>query len=187
MEVRRPIRERDKWKRRTEEWNLETGANLKDWGCHGLPPEQQDVKAVSVLHCAAITAPCNCCSNCCAEQSHKDNVHSSIAGETTEAKEVQLSLSIAQHHLPALDLFWASFFMRVQLTSLLLISPGLWSAGSRLQLNMLAPYACGFAWSDMVQGCMVYTERTKMAAVSCGISYASAVSTPLWWILKCAI
>ena len=36
------------------------------------------------------------------------------------------ALSIAQHHLPALDLFWASFFVRVQLTSLLLISPGLY-------------------------------------------------------------
>ena len=34
------------------------------------------------------------------------------------------TLSLAQHHLPALDLFCASFFLRVQLTSLLLISPG---------------------------------------------------------------
>ena len=41
-----------------------------------------------------------------------------------------------------------------------------------------------FAWSDMVHGCMVYTERAEMAAVSCGTSYASAVSTPLRWILK---
>ena len=47
--------------------------------------------------------------------------------ETTEAKELQLSLSVAQHHLPALDLFWASFFVRVQLTSLFLISLGLWT------------------------------------------------------------
>ena len=39
-----------------------------------------------------------------------------------EAKEVQLSLSI---YSPALDLFRASFFLRVQLTSLLLILPGL--------------------------------------------------------------
>ena len=34
----------------------------------------------------------------------------------------------------------------------------------------------------MVHGCMVYTERAEMAAVSCGTSHASAVSTPLWWI-----
>ena len=27
-----------------------------------------------------------------------------------------------------------------------------------LQLNTHTPYVCGFAWSDMVHGCMVYTE-----------------------------
>ena len=32
------------------------------------------------------------------------------------------------------------------------------SAGGRLQLNTHSPYVCGFAWSDMVHGCMVYTE-----------------------------
>ena len=58
------------------------------------------------------------------------------------------------------------------------------SAGGRLQLNMLTPYVCGFAWSGMVHGCMVYTECAKMAAVSCG---ASAVSTPLRWIFKNAL
>ena len=36
----------------------------------------------------------------------------------------------------------------------------------------------------MVHGCMVYTERADMAAVSCG---ASTVSTPLQWILKNAL
>ena len=29
----------------------------------------------------------------------------------------------------------------------------------------------------MVHGCMVYTERAEMAAVSCGTSHANAVST----------
>ena len=33
-------------------------------------------------------------------------------------------------------------------------------------------------------GCMVYTERTQMAAISCGTSHASAVSTPLRWIFN---
>ena len=60
--------------------------------------------------------------------SHKDNVHSSTV---TVAKQLNQkksnSLSLAQHHLPALDLFWDSFFVRVQLTSLL-ISPGLHSS-----------------------------------------------------------
>ena len=36
----------------------------------------------------------------------------------------------------------------------------------------------------MVHGCMVYTERAEMVAVSCGTSHASAVSTPLWWIFQ---
>ena len=36
----------------------------------------------------------------------------------------------------------------------------------------------------MVHGCMVYTERADMAAVSRGTSQASAVSTPLRWIFK---
>ena len=33
-------------------------------------------------------------------------------------------------------------------------------------------------------GCVVCTERVETAADSCGISHASAVSTPLRWILK---
>ena len=31
---------------------------------------------------------------------------------------------------------------------------------------------------------MVYTERAETAAVSCGTSHASAVSTPLRWVFK---
>ena len=58
------------------------------------------------------------------------------------------------------------------------------SAGGRLQLNTHTPYVCGFARSDMVHGCTVYTERAETAAVSWGTSHASAVSTPLRWILK---
>ena len=50
-------------------------------------------------------------------------VCSSAVGKRLKQKKSN-SLSIAQHHLPALALFWASFFLRVQLTSLLLISPG---------------------------------------------------------------
>ena len=38
-----------------------------------------------------------------------------------------------------------------------------------------------------VTWCMVYTERAEMAAVSCGTSHASAVSTPLRWIFKNAL
>ena len=49
-----------------------------------------------------------------------------------------------------------------------------------------AHYVCGFAWSDMVPGCMVYTERAETVAVSCGTNHASAVSRPLRWIFKTA-
>ena len=49
----------------------------------------------------------------------------------------------------------------------------------KVQLNTHTPDVCGFARSDMVHGCMVYTERAELAAVSCGTSQASAVSTPL--------
>ena len=61
------------------------------------------------------------------QNSDKDNVRSSAVGKQLKQKKSN-SLSLAQHHLPALHLsFWASFFVRVQLTSLLLISPGLCS------------------------------------------------------------
>ena len=96
----------------------------EDQACRGPPPEQQDVKAVSVRHCAATTVPRNCCPNCCAEQSHNDYVRSSAVGKQLKQKKSN-SLSIARHHHPALDLFCTSFFLRVLLTSLLLISPGL--------------------------------------------------------------
>ena len=61
------------------------------------------------------------------------------------------------------------------------------SAGGRLQLNTHTLYVCGFARSDMVHDCMVYTERAEMAAVLFGTSHTSAVSTPLRWIFKNAL
>ena len=86
-------------------------------------------------------------------------------------------------------LFWYLFHPRVTAAAgkrpWLVILPK--SAGGRLQLNTHTPYICGFAWSDMVHGCMVYTENAEMAAVSCGTSHASAVSTPLGWIFKNAL
>ena len=35
------------------------------------------------------------------------------------------------------------------------------SAGGRLQLNTHTPYVCGFAGSDMVQGCMVRRQQRQ--------------------------
>ena len=65
--------------------------------------------AVSVQHCAATTTPRSCCPNYYAEQSHKDSVCSSAVGKQLKQKKCN---SLAQLHLPALDLFWANF--RVQ-------------------------------------------------------------------------
>ena len=63
-------------------------------------------------------------------------------------------------------------------------STPVYRCSGRLQLNTHTPYVCSFAWSDMVHGCMVYTERAETTAVLCGTSHASAVSTPLRWIFK---
>ena len=70
------------------------------------------VKAVSTRHCPATGAPRNCCFNCRAGQSHKDNVRCTAVEEQPEAKEVQLSQP-SSTSLHAHDLFWAN--VRVQL------------------------------------------------------------------------
>ena len=44
-----------------------------------------------------------------------------------------------------------------------------------------------YATLNEMTWCMVYTERAEMAAVSCGTSHASAVSTPLRWVFKNAL
>ena len=59
--------------------------NQVNQGCHGPPPEQQDVMAVCVWHSTATTAPCSCCPNRHAEQSH--NVHSSAVGKEEKRKK----------------------------------------------------------------------------------------------------
>ena len=48
------------------------------------------VKAASPRHCPATSALRNCCFNCRAGQSHKDNVRCTAVEEQPEAKEVQL-------------------------------------------------------------------------------------------------
>ena len=105
-EARSPIRDGDEWEkgdRRVKPRNRRQPRRLQ--GCRGPPPEQQNVKAVSVRRCTATTAPRNCCPNCYAEQSHKDNVRSSAVGKQLKRKK---SNSQDQLHLPALDLFWAN-------------------------------------------------------------------------------
>ena len=84
---------------------------------------------MSVRHCAATTAPRNCCPNCYAEQTHKkDNVRSSATGKQLKRKK---SNSQAQLHLPALDLLWANLWVQHHLPPLDLAWTGI-SAVSRV-------------------------------------------------------
>ena len=83
------------------------------------------LKAMSGRHCVATTAP----RNCCPSMQNRVTKTMSVApplGNNWSKRSPTFSHSLAQHHLSALDLLWANFFVRVQLTSLLLISPGLW-------------------------------------------------------------
>ena len=79
----------------------------------------------------------------------KTSVRSSAVGKQPKQKK---SNSPAENHLPALDLFWASFFVRVQVTSLLLISPGLcqkslWSLYIYIYRSMLWWWQCSVRYS----------------------------------------
>ena len=122
-EARRPIRdgdEREKWDRRVKPRNRrQPGRPRLPWtaarttGCYGSvrPALRSDHSTMQLLSQLI-----------CRTESQR-RCPWLRRWETTEANEVQPSL--AQHHHPALDVFWADFFVRVQLTSLLLISPGL--------------------------------------------------------------
>ena len=60
------------------------------------------------------------------------------------------------------------------------------SSGS-LQLNMHAPYVCGFAWSDMVHACMEYTMCRDGSSFMWHQPYQRCKYTTLVDIQKCAI
>ena len=124
---------------------LMTALSLSEGSIAGTSPEDQDavdrrqhnktLTAVSGSHCAANSVPRNCCRNCCAEQSHKDNFRSSAVEKQLKQKKSNFQ---AQLHLPILDLFCAN--LRVQHHSLLLISPGPSKASNffvRVQLTSL--------------------------------------------------
>ena len=108
----------------TKGWRLDRGYRPKKTG-ETVDRRQNNgnVKAVSPRHCAANRAPRNCCFNCRAGQSHKDNVRCTAVEEQPEAKEVQLSQPSSTSLLMiSSGLTWGS-----SSTSLLLISPGtLW-------------------------------------------------------------
>ena len=70
------------------------------------------VKAVSPRHCAATSAPRDCCFTAVFGQSHKDNGRWLHCCWGTTRSERSPTFA-AQLHLPAHDLFWAN--LRVQL------------------------------------------------------------------------
>ena len=77
---------------RERKWRLDRGYRPKKTG-ETVDRRQNNgrVKAVSPRHCPATSALRNCCFNCCAGQSHKDNVRCTAVEEQPEAKAVQLS------------------------------------------------------------------------------------------------
>ena len=79
-EASRPIRDGDEWEkgdRRVKPRNRrQPGRPRLPWTAATMLRQ-----LVSVRHCAVTTAPRNCCPNCYAEQSHKDNVRSSAVGK----------------------------------------------------------------------------------------------------------
>ena len=89
------------------------------------------VKAVSPRHCAATISLRNCCFNCRAWQSHKDNVGCTAVEEQPEAKEVQLSQPCSTSLLMVSSgLTWGS-----SSTSLFMVSSGLtWRSSTSLLL-----------------------------------------------------
>ena len=56
--------------------------------------------------------------------------------------------------------------------------------GQGLRSPMLCAALAKLCRRQSLLCCMVHTEHAKMAAVSCGTSHASSVSTPLRWIFK---
>ena len=75
------------------------------------------VKVVSPRHYAVTSALHNCCFNCRAGQSHKDNVRCTADEEQPEAKELSPAFA-ARLHLPAHDLFWANLKVQLHLPPL---------------------------------------------------------------------
>ena len=91
-EVRWLIRNRDREWKRMKESRLDHGYCPKKTG-ETVDHHQNNgsVKAVSPHHRTATSALRNCCFNCHAGQSHKDNAHCTAVEEQLTAKEVQLS------------------------------------------------------------------------------------------------
>ena len=95
---------------RTKEWRLDRGYRpKKTWETVDRRQNNGSVKAVSPRHCPATSALRNCCFNCRAGQSHKDNVAPLLRNNSKRKKSNFRSPAPP----PAHALFWAN--LRVQL------------------------------------------------------------------------
>ena len=94
-EARWPIRDGDRVGRGRESERLDRGNRPKKTGVTvDRRQNNVSVKAMSPRHCPATCALRNCCFNCCAGQSHSDNVRCTAVDEQLgqlKAKDVQLA------------------------------------------------------------------------------------------------
>ena len=80
-EARWPIRDGDKGGRGKSEDSRQAPARKTKAAVDRRQKNRMLIKAESTRHCAVTTVQRNCCPNCYAEQSHKDNVRSSAVGK----------------------------------------------------------------------------------------------------------
>ena len=124
-EARKPVRDGDEWEkgdRRLSETSKQWGANPEDQGCRGPPPERQNVKAVSVRHCAGATARPRPVAVPTAMQNRVTKTLSVAPPLGNNWKRQKKSNSLSSRLLISSGLASSRF----QPTSLLLISPGLY-------------------------------------------------------------
>ena len=86
-EARRPIRDGDEGKRGQKSETSKQAPARKTEAAVDRRQNNRMLRQCSPRHCAAASVPRSYCPNCCAEQSHKDNVRSSAVGKQTDAKD----------------------------------------------------------------------------------------------------
>ena len=101
-----------------------------------------------------------------------------VTGSNTCRSGGRIFIFFSRVNLLCWLLFWYMFHPRVTTVA----GKRSRSFCQKCRWHVTAKHTCTLRmWFCMKwHGCMVYTERAETAAVSCGTSHASAVSTPLW-------
>ena len=76
--LHRPIRDRDRGEGGERVKARPRAPTRKTEEAVDRRQKNKNVKAASPRHCVATSVPRSCCFNCCAEQSHKDNVRNTV-------------------------------------------------------------------------------------------------------------